>query len=575
MAKIRKIGPFILERKIGLGGMGVVYLATYEKNNRKVAVKVLSPSMSSNPKLLQRFEREMAILKKLQDPHIVQYFGGGKYKGQHFYAMELVTGGTLDEVIKERSPLDWEYVVDCGVQICRGLENAHALGIIHRDLKPANLFVSKKSGEIKLGDFGIARDTTATALTEAGRTVGTYAYMAPEQILGKPPVSRKTDLYALGCVLFEMLTGKTPFEADTPATMLMMHLDDDPPRVRAFNMECPVWLETLIMKLLEKDPRDRPFDAAATRGALEEVREKVATQMSVATQVATGGSTAIDIQTGTPELKKILKKKKKKKKKQVPLHEKTWFLSLCLALLTAVVVWGMWPLSAEQHYERAMAYLQNDQEYEARERHLLVLIEDYPESKYAKLAQEKLDELEMNRALADVERDARKTELPFNKNVAKAKFITAWKSENEIGDKQTALNLYKSLVEVLEVDKKNQSKEWESYRVYYLLAQRKIEEIQSQPISENQQLVLILKNMQEADQLYRQAAFETRNEATRKWNSLLELYGKNQEFFEQMEYCRKRLAAEEVEPWDYSLLEQLQEDAAEEDIPENTSGPES
>ncbi|HTN01602.1 MAG TPA: serine/threonine-protein kinase, partial [Planctomycetaceae bacterium] len=204
----RKIGPFELGDRLGVGGMGIVYRAVYTKTGTPVAIKVLSPDLSDDAQLQARFEREIAILKKLQHPNIVKYYGGGKFGAQRFYAMELVQGGALERLLKEKRQLPWEQVVEFGMQIAKALEHAHAAGVVHRDLKPANLLLTPE-GTLKLTDFGIARDTQATALTAAGRTVGTYAYMAPEQIRGKPPVDRKTDLYALGCVLFEMLAGET------------------------------------------------------------------------------------------------------------------------------------------------------------------------------------------------------------------------------------------------------------------------------------------------------------------------------------------------------------------------------
>lgn len=560
----RKIGPFVLGRRLGVGGMGIVYLGTYVKTGRKVAVKVLSPAMSDQPQVLKRFEREMAILKKLKDPHIVQYFGGGKQGGQHFYAMELIDGGTLDEVIKQRAPLDWEYVVDVGIQICQGLEKAHQLGIIHRDLKPANLFISSKTGEVKLGDFGIARDTTATALTAAGRTVGTYAYMAPEQIIGKPPVSRKTDLYSLGCVLFEMLTGRTPYEAETPAAMLMMHLDEDPPRLRGLNMQCPIWLENLVNRLLAKDPGDRPFDAEATRHALEEVRNKEATQMGVSTQAVSGGSTVATIDTRNPELKKILKDKKKqrKKKKQQPFYEQVWFLGLCLVLVIGVTIWGLMPDSPEGLWDKANAYLaQNDDsgDYYGREK-LEELIESYPEHQLAALAQKKLDDLDMTEELADATKAAetgRTTAL--ERNEAKKNFIEALRFEL-YGDRATALAKYESLRELFEINKDIKEAKFNnrSYQIYLKLTEEKIAEIDKQ-IKEgkvvSEPLILIEQNMREADQLL---AKGDKLQANRKWNSLLELYSDNKEYSAQMEYIQKRKNGEDVATWDYSKLDQIQ-----------------
>ncbi|MSR60413.1 MAG: serine/threonine protein kinase, partial [Planctomycetaceae bacterium] len=215
----RVIGPFELGERIGVGGMGIVYRAVYTKTGTPVAIKILSPDLSNEVSLQKRFEREISILKKLLHPHIVRYYGGGKIGMQRFYAMELVTGGSLESYLKAKKRLPWEEAVAIGLQVAQALEHAHTAGVIHRDLKPANLMLTKDR-KVKLTDFGIARDTTATALTAAGRTVGTYAYMAPEQIRGKPPVDKKTDLYALGCVLFEMLTGETPFCCENQGEML-------------------------------------------------------------------------------------------------------------------------------------------------------------------------------------------------------------------------------------------------------------------------------------------------------------------------------------------------------------------
>src|SRR4029077_12897654 len=209
----RVLGPFKLGPKLGGGGMGVVYRATYTKTGQVVALKLLNAEMSTKPRLVARFERELTILKKLKHPNIVPCYGGGKIGEQQFLAMELVEGGSLAGLLKKRSKLPWEEVISFGLQICSALEHAHEHGIIHRDLKPPNLLLTKE-GKIKLADFGIARDNDATALTAAGRTVGTFAYMAPEQIRGEPEVTFKADLYALGCVLYELLTGAPPFAGE-------------------------------------------------------------------------------------------------------------------------------------------------------------------------------------------------------------------------------------------------------------------------------------------------------------------------------------------------------------------------
>ncbi len=357
----KKVGPFDLEEKIGVGGMGIVYRARYRKNNRIVALKLLTPQLSENPKLVARFEREMEILEKLDHPNITRYYGGGKVEGHYFIAMRLMSRGTLAQLLKKKKQLPWEQVIEFGSQICDALDHAHRVGVIHRDLKPANLFlrVDKDTGREKLvlGDFGIARDLEADGLTATGMTVGTYRYMAPEQITGKQPVSAKTDLYSLGCVLFQMLAGRTPYTADSQGEMLVQHLQEEPPSVREFATDCPVWLENVLLQMLEKDPADRPMDAAYLKMALEEVVDRVANNEGVTSHAASGEPTAMTMFELNPDLKKAIRKgakrKKKKKRDKSPFYERTWFLSLCLAVLIAGVTWAVWPASESELFAQA------------------------------------------------------------------------------------------------------------------------------------------------------------------------------------------------------------------------------
>jgi len=255
----RWIWPFELLDKLGEGGMGVVYRARYVVDNRHVAVKLLPPDVA-NSTILSRFERELEILKTLRHPNIVRSFGGVCEGNQHFYAMELVEGGTLDKLLEERGKFAPEVAVQFALQMASGLAYAHERGVVHRDVKPGN-FLLTTSGKLKLSDFGLATVEAATKITAAGKTMGTFPYMAPEQIRGRPPVSPQTDLYALGCVIFEMLTGRTPFTGDTPAEVMHKHLEARPPRIAEFVSDCPMALESLVGDLLQKEPADRPVSA--------------------------------------------------------------------------------------------------------------------------------------------------------------------------------------------------------------------------------------------------------------------------------------------------------------------------
>jgi eukaryotic-like serine/threonine-protein kinase len=343
----RTIGPFQLDRQIGVGGMGVVYSAIYPQNGKTVAVKLLAPGLVSDRKVLKRFEREMEILKRLNHPNIVKYYGGGTDGDQRYYVMEYIDGGSLLDVLKLRDRLTWDKAIQIGRQVASALEHAHNAGIIHRDLKPANLFLTKK-GRLKLGDFGIARDTEATALTAAGKTVGTYAYMAPEQIQAGPAISRKTDLYALGCLLYEVIVGETPFQSENPMDMLMQHLKDDPYNIRDKVPECPLALDTLVDELLAKDPDDRPYDSLAVHTRLGEIRDQMLVEENstmvntvIGQQISEKSSKTAKAEGAEVTNKPKKRKKKKKSNESVPFHERTWFLATCLLVLVGATAWMM------------------------------------------------------------------------------------------------------------------------------------------------------------------------------------------------------------------------------------------
>ena len=281
---MRWVWPFELLERVGRGGMGEVYKARFVKNDRVVAVKLL-PDDVDDATVQARFEREMALLKGMRHPHIVLTFGGTtgdrpggggeeeagadrpKRAGKRFYAMEYLPGGTLQDELDSGGPLPPTRVVRYARQICDALAFAHGRGVIHRDLKPGN-FLLTADGTLKLADFGLAAVREGSKLTAEGRTMGTFRYMAPEQIRGKPPACPQTDLYALGVVLFELLTGRPPYRGETPAETLQMHLKAPVPRVVAFEPHCPPELDRLVADLMGKRIEDRPPDAAAVADRL-------------------------------------------------------------------------------------------------------------------------------------------------------------------------------------------------------------------------------------------------------------------------------------------------------------------
>lgn len=269
----RWIWPFELLERIGEGGMGAVYRARFVKNDRVVAVKLL-PADVTDKKILARFEREMQVLRSLRHPSIVHCFGGVCEGDRRFYAMEYVAGGTLSELLRKHGRLAPDRTIGYALEMCQALEAAHERGVIHRDVKPANFLITAE-GRLKLSDFGVAAVLAGRRITADDRTVGTFLYMAPEQISGKPPVSPQTDLYALGCVLFELLTGRPPFQGATSGEVLQKHLNKPPPPVSSLAMSCPPELDDLIARLLAKKPGDRPSSAAAVASELTALQTSV------------------------------------------------------------------------------------------------------------------------------------------------------------------------------------------------------------------------------------------------------------------------------------------------------------
>jgi serine/threonine protein kinase len=265
-----KIDEFELGRQIGQGTVGEIFLARQLATGKTVALKILMPSFSQDRLIRSRFVREMQILEKLRHPHIVEVYGSGEVGGRLFYVMEFVDAGSVKELLANYGLLPWQEVASIARQICSALQYMHNHGIIHRDLKPANVFLTR-DGEVKLGDFGIARDMQTKDFTDQGITVGTHAYMSPEQITASKSINEKTDLYALGCVLFEMLTGRPPYQAAHIAELFDMHLRGEIPRVRDTLPQIPEKLDEIIASLMHKKPEDRPFNARTVQGIMSEL----------------------------------------------------------------------------------------------------------------------------------------------------------------------------------------------------------------------------------------------------------------------------------------------------------------
>lgn len=283
------LGPYRIEESIGAGGMGEVFRARDIRLDRDVAIKVIPPGLSANEQLLARFEREAKVVSSLSHPHIcvlhdvgetsLEKQSDGAVASLHYFVMELVDGETLDDRIR-RGPIPTSEAVAIGIQIARALEHAHGKGVIHRDLKPSNVMLT--GAGVKLLDFGLSKmlresenelagDNSLTlqrGITEEGVVLGTFQYMAPEQAEGKQADAR-TDVFALGAVLYEMVTGRRAFEGKSRASLIAAIMAIDPPDISDLRPDVPPALERVIASCLAKDPRERWESAHDVRMALE------------------------------------------------------------------------------------------------------------------------------------------------------------------------------------------------------------------------------------------------------------------------------------------------------------------
>lgn len=263
-----EIGPYRVVNELGAGGAAVVYSVQQGEGEEQWALKILRNSSLSDDNVQRRFEREVSIMQKLKHENIVQIKDGGTHENSLYYVMELADSGTLKDVLGHALP--WRDAVDVALQLAEALTVLHENDVVHRDLKPGNIYLSS-SGHVKLGDFGLARDLNADPLTMEGMTVGTVLYMAPEQLRGQE-ITPATDLYALGCLLFEMLTAIPPFAGASVTDVCQHHLFTDPPDPRNNVSDCPEALAHLMQKLMAKDASDRPESMRYVATVLKDIR---------------------------------------------------------------------------------------------------------------------------------------------------------------------------------------------------------------------------------------------------------------------------------------------------------------
>ena len=266
-----QIGQIIKERYeitqlLGEGGMSYVYKAIDKQLQRTVAIKTLKPNYVEQEKFVERFKREAQTAANLNHPNIVQIFDWG-IGDEPFFVMEYIEGNTLTSIIANKRTISMNDILFIGAQVSSGLQAAHSKGLVHRDIKPGNIMITPE-GKVKVTDFGIVSlQNEESDITKTGSILGTASYISPEQAQGKP-VSKESDLYSLGTVLFELITGRPPFEGDTPIATATKHITDKPEKLSTYRADIPKGIENAVLKLLHKYPKDRFKNAEDLRAVL-------------------------------------------------------------------------------------------------------------------------------------------------------------------------------------------------------------------------------------------------------------------------------------------------------------------
>jgi len=319
----------ILE-EIGQGGMALVYKAKCLKLNRLVAVKILRPQFACDEEFVGRFQREAEAAASLAHPNVVSIYDVGQDSNLYYMVMEYVDENNLKELIRQRAPFSCEEAITITQQICNALEAAHKQGIIHRDIKPHNILIAH-DGRVKVTDFGIARAKTASNVTEIGVVMGSVHYFSPEQAKAGQ-VDSKSDLYSLGIILYEMMTGKVPFEGENPVSIALKHLQEEPVLPSEINSAVSPCLEKVILKLLEKNPAQRFTNAADVRKSLQNclvMLDDFANKTVVLKKDDLSATKIISAQDWQ-------KKEQEKPKKKIS----PWAYAIPLILLITLLTWG-------------------------------------------------------------------------------------------------------------------------------------------------------------------------------------------------------------------------------------------
>jgi hypothetical protein len=530
-----RLGPFSLEEKLG-GKNSSVYRAIHLEQRKQVVLRVFAVPFGATEHAGSEFLDEMNVLRELVHPHIVRCYGGKIENATGYTVWELIDGETLDDLVERKGRLSWDQALQFAEAMTAALVAAHALELVHQELNPKKILIAK-DGKPKVADFRRDRINNPWCFSARKKSRTRWSFQAPEQLRGETHITPKADLYALGCLLFYMLTGRPPFVSNSVDEIRDQQLSAAPPRTSSIALDCPVWLDALVSQLLEKDPARRPHSAEAVAVMLAEAKKKELSKASV-TQHALGGFSALKLPLDKGEARKLVRGRRAATEETsggAPLWERPWFLALSLVMLLAILGTGLSfalrPPSEQQLIEQAERLMASDNPVkwrEAEQSYLKPLLARFPNSQYLPKAHDHLDTIAMHQAQQHAKTLQRLGRTPSRES--ERLFTEAMRYE-QFGDRLTALDKYQGIVAVVPPEGED--------RPFVLLAKRQIA-----AITEDKSDSAIAREKFIKDKLAQAAELEQqgkRLDARKIWYGLESLYGNNAELAPLIEEARAKL----------------------------------
>ena len=449
--QLSRIGPIALEEPLGGSADSNVLRGVHLERNMAMAVKLLPRHLVNRAMGGDTFTDDVKTLQKLVHPHIARTYGGAMDNGQPYLAMELVHGESLRGVLDRRGRLPWETTVDVALAICEALDFAHRQGVVHQRLTPGRIMLAER-GDVKVIGFDckLADHDDVLGLRSP---MSVAHYLAPEEFRGKQSAALPTcDLFSLGVILYECLTGRLPWVAATPAELVQAMRDQPAPRASSAVLDCPVWLDVLVAKLLEVKRSDRLQSADETRRAIGDAQRKVAQGMGAVQHAWSGKQGALATGADRQELTALRRKQVTRVRDESPFYERVWFLAACLAAVVGVGAWVLWPKSEDAIYAAAQPLMESDdpvQWQRAKDQYLDDLVASFPDTKYADKIAEFEERYAMHRAVGRVKNLERFGRTP--KSEAERLYAEAWRKER-FGDLTLAWALYDQVLENIPKD---------------------------------------------------------------------------------------------------------------------------